>query len=80
MSLKPLVESLVKNLVEEPDSVNVEESKDRDAQIYKVTVAPNDVGRIIGKDGRVITCVRHVVSAAGSKQRLKTVVKVHTED
>ena len=80
MSLKPLVETLVKNLVEEPDSVAVEESKDRDAQIYKVTVAPNDVGRIIGKDGRVITCVRHVVSAAGSKQRLKTVVKVQTED
>jgi predicted RNA-binding protein YlqC (UPF0109 family) len=80
MSLKPLVETLVKNLVEEPDSVTVEESKDRDAQIYKVTVAPNDVGRIIGKDGRVITCVRHVVSAAGSKQRLKTVVKVQTED
>ena len=80
MSLKPLVESLVKNLVEEPDSVKVEESKDRDAQLYKVTVAPNDVGRIIGKDGRVITCVRHIVGAAGAKQRLKTVVKVQTED
>lgn len=80
MSLQPLVESLVKNLVEEPDSVKVEESKDRDAQLYKVTVAPNDVGRIIGKDGRVITCVRHIVGAAGAKQRIKTVVKVQTED
>lgn len=80
MSLKPLVESLVKHLAEEPDSVTVEESKDRDAQLYNVRVAPNDVGRIIGKEGRVITCIRHVVSAAGAKHRLKTVVKVVAED
>jgi predicted RNA-binding protein YlqC (UPF0109 family) len=80
MSLKPLVETLIKNLVEEPEAVNVEESSDRGATLYKVKVAPNDVGRIIGKDGRVITCVRHVVGAAGAKQRRKTVVKVETED
>jgi predicted RNA-binding protein YlqC (UPF0109 family) len=80
MSLKPLVESLVTHLVEEPDSVSVEESTDRDVQLFNVTVAPNDVGRIIGKEGRVITCVRHVVSAAGAKDRQKTIVKVVTED
>jgi predicted RNA-binding protein YlqC (UPF0109 family) len=80
MSLKPLVESLVKNLVEEPESVSVEETTDRGVQLFNVTVAPNDVGRIIGKDGRVITCVRHIVGAAGSKKRQKTVVKVLTQD
>lgn len=80
MSLQPLVENLVKNLVEEPDAVTVEESEDRDATLFSVTVAPNDVGRIIGKDGRVITCVRHIVGAAGSKKRAKTYVKVVTDD
>lgn len=80
MSLKPLVESLVKNLVEEPEAVSVEETTDRGVQLFNVTVAPNDVGRIIGKDGRVITCVRHIVGAAGSKQRQKTIVKVLTQD
>jgi predicted RNA-binding protein YlqC (UPF0109 family) len=80
MSLKPLVETLVKNLVEEPDVVKVEESSDRGTKFFNVTVAPNDVGRIIGKDGRVITCVRHFVGAAGAKQRQKTIVKVVTED
>jgi len=80
MSLQPLVEKLVKNLVEEPDAVSVEETEDRGATLYNVTVAPNDVGRIIGKDGRVITCVRHIVGAAGSKQRTKTYVKVVTDD
>ncbi|HXH60830.1 MAG TPA: KH domain-containing protein [Fimbriimonadaceae bacterium] len=80
MSLKPLVENLVRNLVEEPEAVSVDETHDRGTDVYSVTVAPNDVGRIIGKDGRVITCVRHVVSAAGAKSRQKTVVKVVTED
>ncbi len=80
MSLKPLVESLIKHLAEEPDAVSVEETKDRDALLYNVKVAPNDVGRIIGKEGRVITCIRHVVSAAGAKNRQKTVVKVVAED
>ena len=80
MSLQPLVENIVKNLVEEPDAVTVEETTDRGAQVYNVTVAPNDVGRIIGKDGRVITCVRHIVGAAGSKRRQKTYVKIVTED
>ena len=80
MSLKPFVEALIKDLVEEPDSVNVEEADDRGVKLYNVTVAPNDVGRIIGKDGRVITCVRHVVGAAASKRREKAVVKVLTQD
>ena len=80
MSLQPLVEKLVKNLVEEPDAVNVEEGEDRDATVFHVTVAPNDVGRIIGKDGRVITCVRHIVGAASAKKRTKTYVKVVTDD
>jgi hypothetical protein len=80
VSLQPLVESLVKNLVEEPDAVNVEETADRGVQLFNVTVAPNDVGRIIGKDGRVITCVRHIVGAAGAKRREKTIVKILAED
>lgn len=80
MSLKPLVEHLIKSLVEEPDAVSIEESDDRGATVYGITVAPNDVGRIIGKEGRVITCVRHVVSAAGAKKQQKTFVKVLTQD
>ena len=79
-SQKELVETLIKYLVEEPDSVNVTETTDRGTKLYNVTVAPNDVGRVIGKDGRVITCVRHFVAAAGSKNRQKTVVKVVTQD
>ncbi|MCA0361919.1 MAG: KH domain-containing protein [Armatimonadetes bacterium] len=75
-----LVEQTVKLLVNEPDAVQVEHSADRSATIYMVTVAPNDVGRVIGKDGRVISSVRQVISGVGAKNRIKTVVKVQTND
>ncbi|MDI9641163.1 KH domain-containing protein [Kamptonema cortianum] len=79
MSVANLVEAAVKLLVSEPDEVTVSESEDRGAHIYSVTVAQGDVGRVIGKDGRVISCVRQIVSAVGSQSRIKTVVKVNTD-
>jgi uncharacterized protein len=80
MSLKPLVENVVKLTVFEPESVSVDERNDRGTHVYTVKVAPNDVGRVIGKDGRVITCIRQLVSAAGAKAHLRTVVKVLTDN
>ncbi len=79
MSLKPLVEETIKLLVVEPDEVKVEESTDRGATIFVVNVSPSDIGRVIGKDGRVISCIRQVIGAAGAKARIKTVVKVVTD-
>lgn len=80
MSLLTLVEETVQLLVNEPDAVSVHEEDDRGTMVYTVTVAPGDVGRVIGKDGRVVSSLRQVVSAVGSKHRSKTVVKVKTED
>jgi len=79
MSLLPLVEQTIKLLVQDPEAVQVDESMDRGAAIFVVTVAPGDVGRVIGKDGRVISCIRQVINAAGAKARVKTVVKVVTD-
>lgn len=76
----PLVETLVKLTVQEPEVVRVEEVQDRGVTVFQVTVAPNDVGRVIGKEGRVISCIRSIVSAAASKQRKRTVVKIATQD
>lgn len=79
MAVRNLVETLVKLVVDEPDSVRVNETKDRGAIVYNVQVSSSDVGRVIGKDGRVISCIRQVVGAAGAKARLRTYVKVPTE-
>lgn len=74
------VEESVKQLVNEPDEVNVSTAGDRHGTIIKVMVAPNDVGRIIGKDGRVITNLRTMTNAVAAKHRVKATVKVQTED
>ncbi len=79
MSLAPFVQKLVQLVVMEPEIVTVREARDRGTQVYNVTVSPNDVGRVIGKDGRVVGCIRQLVSAAGSKGNLRTVVKVVTD-
>lgn len=80
MDLSPLVEKVVTGIVAEPDAVKVREYRDRGSVRYMVTVAPNDVGKVIGKEGRVIACVRQLVGAAGAKARMRVNVKVVTED
>ncbi|MBX7131309.1 MAG: KH domain-containing protein [Fimbriimonadaceae bacterium] len=80
MSYRPLVEHLVKSVVTEPDSVTVKEVKDRDGLLFNVTVSPSDVGKVIGKGGRVVSAIRYVVSAAAAKGRQKAYIKVLTDD
>lgn len=79
MSLSNLVGEAVKLVVNEPDSVQVSSNKDRGAVIYNVSVAPNDVGRVIGKDGRVVSSIRQLVGAAGAKANEKAIVKIKTD-
>jgi predicted RNA-binding protein YlqC (UPF0109 family) len=79
MSYRPLVEHLIKSVVTEPDSVSVKESKDREGLVYHVVVSPNDVGKVIGKGGRVVSAIRYVVSAAAAKGRQKAYIKVLTD-
>jgi len=79
MSLTPLVKHLVETLVAEPEVVNVKEAREREGTVYYVRVAPNDVGKVIGKNGRVISAVRSLVSAVASKTRHRAFVKVLTD-
>lgn len=79
MSVSGFLSEAVKLLVNEPDAVSINETTDRGATIFWVTVAPNDVGRVIGKDGRVVSSLRQVVSAVGSKSKIKTVVKINAD-
>lgn len=63
-----LVTYLVTSLVDEPDAVIVERSDDADAIRFSVTVAADDVGKVIGRNGRIIKAVRTLVRAAGSTE------------
>lgn len=79
MSYSPFVEELVKQMVSEPESVEVDEVLEGNTRTFNVRVAQEDVGKVIGKSGRVISAIRQVVSAIASKSKEKAYVKIVTE-
>lgn len=80
MSYRPLVEQLVRAVVEEPDRIEIDEEQEMGARTFYVKVSPDDVGKVIGKSGRVVSAIRCVVSAVAAKSREKAFVKIVTED
>ncbi len=79
MSYRPFVETLVKSVVENPDQIQIEEEHEMGTRTFFVRVSPDDVGKIIGKSGRVVSAIRCVVSAVAAKSREKAFVKIVTE-
>lgn len=73
---KELVEYIIKCLVEEQDKVVVTETKEEDTIILTVNVATNEMGRVIGKEGRIIKSIREIVRAYSAKEKLKVMVNV----
>ena len=73
---KELLEYIVKNLVSMPDKVNIEEVKEDSKLRIKLGVAKDDMGRIIGKEGRIIRSIREIVSAYATKNKEKVSVLV----
>jgi predicted RNA-binding protein YlqC (UPF0109 family) len=74
--LKKLIEILVKALVDDPDAVKVKEIDEGDSMTYEVTVAEDDLGKVIGKQGRVANALRTVAKAAAIKDRKNVFVKI----
>ena len=73
--MKELVEFIVKNLVSNPDAVEVrEEAKDRET-VYLVHIAEEDFGKIIGRSGKVATAIRTVVRTSAKKNNKQVFVK-----
>ena len=66
--MKELVEFIVKSLVDNPDQVVVDEIDGRSETIIELSVNKSDMGRVIGKSGRVINAIRSIVQVAAAKQ------------
>jgi predicted RNA-binding protein YlqC (UPF0109 family) len=62
-----LLEWIARRLVDEPDSVRVETEEREDAVIFHLYVAPDDVGKVIGRQGRLARALRSIVRAAGAR-------------
>lgn len=74
--MKELVEVIAKALVENPDEVVVTESVKDDEAVIELSVAPADMGKVIGKQGRIAKAIRSVVKAASSKEDKKVIVEI----
>lgn len=74
--MKELVEVITKALVDNPDSVVVTEKEDKKATVLEVRVADSDMGKVIGKQGRIAKAIRSVVKAAAAKENKKVIVDI----
>ncbi len=66
--MRDLVEFLVQELVDEPEAVSITESLDERGPRYRVRVAPEDMGKVIGRGGRTAKAIRTVVRAAAQRR------------
>ena len=74
--MKELVEVITKALVDDPESVVVNEREERKTTVLEVHVADSDMGKVIGKQGRIAKAIRSVVKAAAAKEDKKEVVDI----
>ena len=74
--MKELVEVIASALVDNPSEVVVTETETEEGIVLSLTVAPDDMGKVIGKQGRIAKAIRTVVRAAGSKGDKKIKVDI----
>ena len=74
--MKDLVEIIAKSLVDNPNEVHVNEIQGEQDLILELRVAPEDMGKVIGKQGRVAKAIRTVVKAAALNENQKVVVEI----
>ena len=74
--MKTLVESIAKALVDDPTQVNATEETEGDTLVISLTVAKDDMGRIIGKEGRTAKAIRTIINAVSTKDNKKAILKI----
>lgn len=74
--MKELVEFLAKNLVDHPEDVRVTEKNEADIIIYELKVNQEDMGKVIGKQGKIAKSIRTIVRAASAKETKKVTVEI----
>lgn len=74
--MKDIVEVIAKALVQNPDQVVVNENIDNNITVYELHVAPDDMGKVIGKQGRIAKAMRTVVKAAATRENKKVTVEI----
>ncbi len=74
--MKGLIEFIAKGIVDEPEAVEVEEIQEGNTTVYELAVAPDDLGKVIGKKGRTASAIRSILSAASAKAKKRTILEI----
>lgn len=74
--MKELVLDIAKALVDNPEAVVVEETKENDEIILKLKVSEDDMGKVIGKQGRIAKAIRTVVKSAANRENIKVSLEI----
>jgi len=74
--MRELVEFLTRSLVEDPDAVSVEELEENGDVVLEITVADEDLGRVIGRGGRIANALRTVAKAAATRAERRVIVEI----
>lgn len=77
--MKELVLFLAKHLVNDPDAVDVKETEGDTASVLELKVAKDDIGRVIGKQGRTAKSIRTILNAAASRNNRKVILEIIEE-
>ena len=75
-----LVEMIVKSLVDNPSEVSINETSGETVTIIEIRVGSEDIGKVIGKEGRIANAIRTIVKASAAKQNKKVNVEILTDD
>lgn len=73
--MKDVLETIIKNLVEDKNAVSIEEVSEPKTITFKVKVAEQDMGKVIGKQGRIAKAIRIVMKSVAAKEHRKTVIE-----
>lgn len=74
--MKALVEIMSKALVDKPEEVSVNEITGEKTTVYELKVAPGDLGKVIGREGKTAQAMRTILSAAGTKKGKRCVLEI----
>ena len=73
--MKEILESILKNLVENVNEISINQIEKDKLTIFEITVAPDDMGKVIGKEGKIAKAIRNIVRAIGAREHKKVTVE-----
>lgn len=66
--MRALLEIVIKGLVDEPSQVSIEEVEEEGGSTFRITVSERDLGKVIGRDGRIVNAIRQIASSVAARE------------